>query len=158
TNRQNLNTNFSIPMPGSPGRSVHLSLSLVNDSMIWVGGTGFTSWTPVLDLNGSPTWGWTMTSPFGNIKRKYYSTTCRDGGHNYPYYHWNTYVFTDGIGTAHNFTVNMNDSTACTGGTISGTYTGYATDHSGYYIDISANPDNPTLYSPGGMKMEGLGD
>src|SRR5262249_50194056 len=46
----------------------------------------------------------------------------------------------------------------CTGGTISGTYTGYATDHSGYYIDISANPDNPTLYSPGGMKMEGLGD
>jgi RHS repeat-associated protein len=159
TNRQNLNTNFAIPITGSPGRGISLSLALVNDSMMWVGGTGFTSWTPLLDLNGNPTWGWKMTSPFGNIKRKYYSTICRDGGISYPYYHWDNYVYTDGVGTAHSFTVNVNDSTACTGGTISGIYTGYAADHSGYYIDITPDSqDNPTLYSPSGVKMGGLGD
>lgn len=103
-----------------------------------------------------------MTSPWGNIKRKYYTTVCREGGISYTVYHWNTYVSTDGMGTAHAFTVNVNDTSNCTGGGINGTYTGYATDHSGYYIDISDIAheawNNPTLYSPSGTKMVGLGD
>jgi hypothetical protein len=165
TNRQNLNTNFAIPLASAPGRGLGISLSLVNDSLIFKNtlSGGIQSWTPVVDGNNTPTWGWKLTSPFGNVKRRYFQTTCREGGINYPVYHWDNWVYLDGLGTAHNFNAAITDSSACTGGGISGTFTGYATDLSGYYIDLTndlqnENHDNPTLYSPSGMKMNGIGD
>jgi len=159
TNAQNLNTNFAIPISSTPGRGLGLGLSLVYDSIIYqVSGN---VWSPVVDTNGNPTWGWKISSPFGSVSRQKSSTTCFDsagdkiiGGN----VHWTNYVLTDSAGTRHVFPVSVNDPTLCDG-TVNGTYTGYATDNSGYYIVLNPNgPDNPTVFSPGGLKMSGLGD
>lgn len=162
TNRANLNTNVSIPITSVSGRGMGMSLALVNDSIHWTLNATATAWTPSVDLNGAATFGWKVTSPFGHLDRRYRITNCRSGGINYPKYTWDQYVYTDGMGTKHSFNVNVIDATSgegtCAGG-ITGTWTGYATDGSGYYIDITPpNEDSPTIYSPSGVKMSGLGD
>lgn len=162
TNRANLNTNVSIPITSVSGRGMGMSLALVNDSIHWTLNASATAWTPSVDLNGTATFGWKATSPFGHVDRRYRTLNCRDGGINEPVPTWDTYVYIDGMGTKHAFNVSVSDHSSGTGicaGGISGTFTGYATDNSGYYIDITdPNEDNPTIYSPSGMKMVGLGD
>jgi len=162
TNRANLNMNVSIPIMSASGRGFGMSLALVNDSLIWTKNAAGTAWTPTTDSNGAVTWGWHTTSPFGSVSRNYHTATCRDGGISEDIPTWNTYVYIDGAGTKHPFSVSVTDHTGGTGiceGGVTGTFTGYATDNSGYYIDITdPNEDSPTIYTPSGMKMVGLGD
>lgn len=156
TNRQNLNTNFAIPIASAPGRGINLNLALVYDSLIYLRLNS--SWSPGL---GTPNWGWKMTSPFGTTSNSYSERTCIDptGLKVFNADHvYSNYAYRDGSGTSHGFSVIVHDRWACDWG-YSGTYTGYATDHSGYYIDVTPpnGIENPTVYSPSGLKMVGSG-
>src|SRR5438477_12330803 len=59
-NNQNLNVHVNIPFMTLSGRGTGFSFSEINDSQIWVPVTSgvTTSWMPVVDNNGNPTWGW----------------------------------------------------------------------------------------------------
>ncbi len=157
-NRQNLNVNFAIPVVSNAGRGMTFSFALVHDSLIWKRQTTgpTTTWTPVTDGNGQPTWGWKKDYVPGRIS--WTSTTqtikCFDGG---PWYwgtrtRYNNYVYLDPTGTAHRFTVNF--SVNCDSGFISGAQTG--DDGNGYYLDATM-PEAPTVYGPGGAKMTNAG-
>src|ERR1700741_4146197 len=65
TNRQNLNTNFSIPIISTQGRGLDLNFSLAYNSLLWKISSG--AWVSVTDSSGSPTWGWMKLYPTGMI-------------------------------------------------------------------------------------------
>jgi RHS repeat-associated protein len=159
TNRQNLNTNFAIPITSSPGRGISLDMSLVYDSLIYTRGPS--SWSPTLDGTGNPNWGWKMTSPFGATTHAFTANVCIDPSglkvFGADHYYLN-YYYKDGAGTSHPFPVFVHEKLSCGWG-YTGTYTGSASDNSGYRIDITPpnNLANPIVYSPSGMKMVGSG-
>src|SRR5258708_477566 len=64
-NNQNLNVHVGVPIMGLAGRGTSFSFSEINDSQIWkpVTSGGTTSWTPVVDPSGNPTWGWQTGNP-----------------------------------------------------------------------------------------------
>jgi YD repeat-containing protein len=139
-NLQNLNTNFSIRAVASPGRGMNFQSRIVYDSLLWtqVTANGTTSWTPVTDSSGNPTWGWKEDAPGGYIKS--HSTTtgqtkCFVGGQWYfvPTINYSNFIYVDNLGTDHTFPVNYTIS-GCSG-TITGTKTGYALDGSGYFLN-----------------------
>src|SRR5260370_18114625 len=145
-NNANANVVFAIPIMSSPGRGLNLDFSLVYNSQVWKPvlnlNSGTTAWTPGgwllgtynSPLNGTTTSQFTSTngsSRLGTIQS--YSITS----------HYNNFIYWDILGTPHplplSVTIVYND---CTGNTTySGTYSGYATDASGYYASI---PD-PTV-------------
>jgi hypothetical protein len=69
----------------------------------------------------------------------------------------NYYVYIDGAGTQHPFSVSYStiyhDDCASDVGTSWGTSTGYASDGSGYYIDIT-NINSPQIWSAGSGKVD----
>ncbi len=150
-NRQNLNVNFTIPVVSVPGRGLDFSHAIVYDSLIWRISGG--AWTPVVDQDGNPRWGWKKDIPGGRIS---YRTTTRTTKcfDEYGGWFWGTittwsgYVYLDVLGTNHGFPVSITED--CNGG-MSGTFTGYATDGSGYYLDATT-PTGPVVTSPGGIK------
>src|SRR6266481_6313954 len=81
-NRQNRNVVSAIPIMSTPGRGQTFRYSLVNNSLLWtqttVGST--TTWTPVTDAGGNPTWGWNYgpaVSSAGQILSQISSHICR---------------------------------------------------------------------------------
>src|SRR6266404_2077967 len=143
-NRQNLNVHFAIPVAASPGRGMNLSLNLVYDSLVWQ--NYGSSWQPTIDASGSPIWGWKKVSPGGSIAYKTFRTTClNDAGNPISTTEWGSYSYTDPAGTKHNFLGVFTN--------VCVSYpTGYASDGSGYYIDINS-PDSPLVRSPAGIKI-----
>jgi RHS repeat-associated protein len=151
-NLQDLNINFSIPVVTSPGRQLTFRLPIVNDSLIWLRGSG---WYPLTDANGNPTWGWKLDFPSGQIK---YTTVtvqfkCYNPG---PGWFWATktnykdYSYTDFGGTMHWFPNSVWVDPDCWG-TTTGTLTGNAYDPSGYFLDTTT-PTSPVVTNPGGLK------
>jgi len=114
-NRQNLNVVSAIPIMSTPGRGQTFRYSLVNNSLLWtqttVGST--TTWTPVTDAGGNPTWGWNYgpaVSSSGQIRIGQRSThNCRYLDPNtglYAYYPWTFtggFTYKDWLGTVHPF-------------------------------------------------------
>ncbi len=153
-NRQNLNVNWAIPLVSAPARAGSFRSGIVYDSLIWkLSGGSPNAWTPVTDKSGNPTWGWKKEWPSGmsSFSKWTRQTKCFDefGGWWWaPIITWSNYAYTDMAGTRHAFSVSWT-SNACTG-SESGTSTGYATDLSGFYIDIT-NPDSPLVTSPLGF-------
>ncbi|MCI0720192.1 MAG: hypothetical protein L0338_14665 [Acidobacteria bacterium] len=162
-NRQNLNVNFAIPIVSSPGRGTDFGFGVVYDSLIWkkVTSGSTTTWSPVTDENGVATWGWKKDFPIGFISYTGTTTTqtikC--------FYNWgwewdtkttvtrDNYAYTDPAGTPHKFSVSWQQVEACDfPSTPTGTFTGTATDGSGFYIDINA-PTSPFVRSSSGIKI-----
>src|SRR5579872_6081029 len=102
-NNQNLNIHFGIPFIGLAGRHTGFSFSQLNDSQIWtpINSGGTTAWTPIVDVNGNPTWGWQSGNPTGTTS-SFFATigTCAviipPGAHvNVPMFHVFNMVYTD---------------------------------------------------------------
>jgi RHS repeat-associated protein len=146
-NLQNLNSNFSIPIVSVPGRGSDFGFSIVFDSLLWVNQTGTTHyWVPATDPSGNPTWGWKKDT-FGGVtsfKETTLRIKCGDGTWNYKTTQ-SGYSYRDVLGTVHSFSVSVIDN-GCTGTeTILGSQ--YASDASGYYIDLNQG----AVINPGGL-------
>ncbi|MCI0718345.1 MAG: hypothetical protein L0338_05145, partial [Acidobacteria bacterium] len=156
-NHQNLNVNFAVPITSSPGRGTGFGFAIVYDSLVWkkvtTGQT--TSWSPVTDATGTAIWGWKRSSPIGMITYKVTTTTVKCFPPNEPSYWstntiYNNYVYYDAAGTSHPFSVSRTYSECYD--TWSGTATGFATNGSGYYIDITITT-NPLVRSTAGTSV-----
>lgn len=140
-NNGNLNSIFTIPVMSSPGRGLSLNVNAVYNSQVWfpaANGGGALAWTPF--------GGWLLTSPIGYVTYQATTTTgsCGRLGEGFTQTTIYTgYVYTDALGTLHGFGTSLfvrefyNSCTDTT--TYSGTYSGFATDLSGYHASIS-NP------------------
>ena len=158
-NNQNLNAYFSIPVFSSSGRGMPLTLNLANNSLVWqpmlVGST--TTWTPVTDVNGNPTWGWQKDLPPGGTVN--YQTTssqvkCFTSGNNWYWAtitHYRFYSYIDVYGTNHNFNEISIQESDCPLYNTGGTFTGSAGDASGYYMDATT-PTAPKVTSASGVQ------
>jgi RHS repeat-associated protein len=152
-NNSNLNAVFSIPIVSSPGRGLPLSLNLNYNTLIWQ--NSGTTWTPVTDSSGNPTWGWRKDFPAGGSV-SYWTYTgqikCYPGGQIYPKTFYRDYVYVDAFGTRHNFPVNYYQSDCPAGN--GGTYPpAYASDSSGYLLSQAG--DNPIVLGPNGQQETG---
>ena len=137
---QNLNVNFMIPIVGHPGRGRSFSFSLGYNSLFWIPSGGTSSkWS----MSGHFGFGWVLDGPGGTLQyQRAESGLCISGSA----IENTNYVFTDSAGTGHPFNVAHFNTNACN---LQGASTGYATDGSGYYIDILASP-GPTVRSSSG--------
>lgn len=136
-NNQNLNVHVKIPFLSVRGRHTGFYFNQVYDSMIYARVTsgGTTSWTPVLNNNGDPTWGWNTLSPMGEFL---YTDTWTYPDDCDSFDTQTNWSFLDGEGTPHPFSTSLYISYyySCDGVSWYGNYTGYATDNSGYYLNI----------------------
>jgi RHS repeat-associated protein len=148
-NRQNLNTVFAIPIFFIPGRGQSFQYSLLNNSLLWtqttVGST--TTWTPVTNASGNPTWGWyygPAVSSSGQLLTTLISThTCKylNNG-TWAYATYTSYAgfdYEDWLGTIHPFSVSyiVASPAAANCGIYTTTGSGYSTDNTGYYLYAS---------------------
>jgi RHS repeat-associated protein len=149
-NRQNLNVNFAIPLVSTPSRAGNFNYTLVYDSLVWT--RNGSSWSPLADANGNPTWGWKDNQALGATKYLHNSVFC-DSVPPTSSPHYFNFSYTDGGGTQHKFGLNFYTvATVCQFNT--GPRTGYALDGSGYYIDATG-ASAPVVYSPSGDKITG---
>lgn len=135
-NNQNLNAYFTIPLTGSAGRGQPVRVSLANNSLIWQKGT---SWTPVVDINGNPTWGWVEGIPLGGTVQYKSSTSslkCAPGTQFYPVTFYSNYSYIDALGTAHPAGNISFRRSSCPSQNF-GTAAAYTDDHTGIYINDS---------------------
>lgn len=149
-NNQDLNVLLAIPIMSSPGRNgMDLNFSVVYNSSIWTRAGG--GWT----LNNSyvPPWGWSTVYSVGNTNYFTRSGHVRcnrcfqgDGCQYIDTTTTDSYTYTDPTGTVHGFPVDWEEQyNECTGDdTFSGTYTGYATDGSGYYMTLDSSDGSIT--------------
>ena len=162
-NNQNLNAVFSVPIVSSPGRGLNLDFSIVYNSLNWAPGGG--AWNPAYTTNPNAKWGWQLTF---NPNQTTFVTTSSQGscGHiigdtGVTYITKQAqYQYIDQYGTAHPFGVWWKDvySTCTSTDTYTGTFTGYATDGSGYYISISGTDGSiQSVLSRGGFNVTNAG-
>lgn len=123
-NLQNLNVVFGIPAVSHPGRGLDFQFVLAYNSRVFH-----------LKSGSSPAWifgdGWATDGPSGSISSQRTGWPCFQ----MPSLTGTTnFVFIDPSGTSHPFTVQKFPSNPCGANTV---LTGYATDGSGYFIDIS---------------------
>src|SRR6266446_1577277 len=146
-NRQNLNVNFAIPVMSSPGRGTDLNFSIDYNSLLYTRGTvgSNTSWQFSTGWNTSVVKGsFSYTSTF-QLCQSSLEDTVRDSN----------WAYTDELGTRHAFNLSFYEqATACHYQT--GPRTGYATDGSGYYLDVT-DPTSPIVISPAGQKYQDVG-
>ncbi len=141
-NRQNLNSNFSIPIIHQKARGLNLDFAISYNSLIWQN-TG-TAWQPYADAKGNPTWGWNQTNPFGYVYQTVVVTqSCISTYSNVSYVEPN--------GTSHPFSISYTTKVSPCGSGTTGTTTGYATDDSGYYISAVVD-DGPLVIAPDGTR------
>ncbi len=165
-NLGNLNVSFALPVMHVDGRGLPLDFSVRYNSLIWqiTGTAPSQSWVPagVPDATGAATFGWTRDFPIGTTT---YSSTqssrrCLDGGGGYwmaPRYTYTNFKYVDTLGTSHPFSSVTWIYDSCTD-TSSGTWTGYADDNSGFYIDLTSNSDYPAhkVTHPSGTTITGI--
>lgn len=146
-NNQDLNAVFAIPVAYSGGRGMPLRLSLLYNSNLYqiVGN----AWTSVTDSSGNPTWGWVKDMPRGGyVTWSSTSSNTKCGITWGPLYHYYNYVYVDALGTAHPTPINY--YYICT--SWSGTFKGYASDNTGYYVDASTSHPFANVTGPGGQQ------
>lgn len=164
-NNQDVNVHLNITFMGLAGRHTGFAFSEINDSLVWVpvnsGGT--TSWMPVVDFNGNPTWGWQTGNPTGTMSYVFTTigsclVTIPPGIQvNDPLLHLFNMVYTDSRGTPHRFpTVDLTDT--CVNNQVvrqptnSGDgFVGYASDASGYRLNFNTLTTSPTGVEPTGV-------
>ncbi len=149
-NNQNLNAYFAIPLVSSPGRGYSLTVSLINNSLIWQ--KAGTNWVPVVDQTGTPTWGWLEGMPPGG-KVQFKSNTgnlkCVQTGQLVPFTFYSGYTYIDALGTTHVAgQIQFQRSTLCPAQN-GGTSAGYVADPTGFFIS-DPNGGNPTVKSARG--------
>ena len=154
-NNQDLNILLAIPIMSSPGRNgFDLNFSMVYNSSVWrrsgsawglangwstvysVGNTNYSTRTGHVKCS--------KTCPLGE-GCQYIDTTTSDN-----------YTYTDPMGTVHSFPLSYEEQyNECTGDdTFSGTFTGYATDGSGYLMNIdSTSGDIISLVAKNGFRI-----
>jgi RHS repeat-associated protein len=147
-NNQDLNAFFTIPIAASAGRGMPLNLSLVYNTLVWQPGG---AWTSVTDQAGNPTWGWRKDFLGGLVH--FNSTTntikCPSTGQLVPVTFYSNYSYTDVLGTGHGFgQISGRTSAQCSDQNF-GTYTSYADDHTGYYMNATFL-GAPNVTSPAG--------
>jgi len=137
-NLQNLNVNLTIPIVSHPGRGMGFQYALAYNSVIfskvsgsstsWGFGDGWSGDRGALVTYQKITPGFCLQFP-GMILTQ-------------------NYAFTDSAGTLHPFPLQTATSNNCGFGNV---LSGYATDASGYFIDISSTP--PVVRAPDGTKF-----
>lgn len=154
-NNQDLNILLTIPIMSSPGRGgLDLNFNVVYNSSVWrrsgsawVRANGWSTIYSVGSTNFSTRTGHTRcskTCPIGD-GCQYIDTTTSD-----------SYTYTDPMGTVHSFPLSYEEQyNECTGDdTFSGTFTGYATDGSGYLMNIdSTSGDILSLIAKNGFRI-----
>lgn len=154
-NNQDLNILLAIPIMSSPGRNGDdLNFNVVYNSSIWRRSgsawaltSGWSTAYSVGDTNYNTRTGHvkcSKTCPLGE-GCQYIDTTTSDN-----------YTYTDPVGTVHSFPVSWEeDFNECTGDdTFSGTFTGFATDGSGYLMNIdSTSGDILSLVAKNGFAI-----
>jgi RHS repeat-associated protein len=166
-NRQNLNAIFAIPIMSTAARGQSFQYSLVNNSLLWtqttVGST--TSWTPVTNAGGTPTWGWNFgpaVSSAGQLHFQVTSHTCRyidpnTGMQAFASYSiYSGFNYKDWLGSVHPFGVvftvaSQNAQTYC--GITNGPFpTGsYSSDDTGFSLNVTG-PGAYSVLDPSGTK------
>src|SRR5579863_8155368 len=162
-NRQNLNAIFAIPIASTQARGQSFQYNLANNSLLWTQVTSgtTTTWTPVTDSSGNPTWGWNYgpaVSGAGQIYFQNSSHTCRYVDPNtglYVYAVWWLYwkfSYEDWQGTVHPFGFTYTyapDPNANNCGIYTTTGSGYSTDNTGFYM--YASKSSKYVLSPNGV-------
>jgi YD repeat-containing protein len=145
-NLQNLNITANFPIAGSRGRGISPSFLISYNSSIWSRGTG---WTPV------PGWGWNKTNFVGQVAYQMSHAHCVGDpvGLNLGTTTYSNFAYIAPDGTRRPFSINYHVAGEC-GGTTGGTYTGYATDGSGYYIDANQT----IVHDRSGLTVTGYGN
>jgi RHS repeat-associated protein len=149
-NQQNLNVNFSIPIGSSPGRGLAFNFPIANDSLLW---KAQSTWAPVVDGAGTPTFGWKTTLPTGTPRHAHVIAVCDTVPISHPD-HYFLYSYVDPAGTVHKFDLDFYNHLTPPCDLNTGPVTGYATDGSGYFIDAT-NPGNPKVTTPAGAVITG---
>lgn len=162
-NNQNLNVHFTLGLESVAARSGSFGFSAINDSQIWKPVNS--AWAPLLDPNGSPTWGWLIGNPNGSLSRNLVTNgTCLPNNSNAIMRYTETnFVFTDPGGTQHAFPT-VSQSQDCVNGqiVISGNTSGYANDSSGYFLNAQAgaldgsNIPVGVVISPSGVQYQNI--
>ena len=161
-NNQDLNVLVSIPVVSSPGRNgLNLNFSLVYNSSIWTNCYG--TWS--LYCGSNTPGGWTTGYSTGQTTYKYATrqTICDRNLGDVTYIYTTTYSnyqYVDPLGTPHPLPLFWQQvENDCTNQfTTTGTFSGYATDGSGYLGTISESyPQNPGVLSKGGISLATTG-
>lgn len=139
-NRQDLNSNFQIPIISKKARGLNLSFSLAYNSLLWE--KNGTAWSLVPYPDGSP--GWSLQQISGYVTFQSTSTICHPVGASVHAYN---YAYVEPNGTQHPLPLNF--TTSCSG-KMSGTTSGYATDSSGYYAGSYAD----VITDPSGIQIK----
>lgn len=164
-NNQNLNAHLMVPFTALAGRGTNFNFAQINDSKIWTPATsgGTKSWLPIVDSSGNPTWGWQTATPTGSTSVIFdtigtCSTIISPGIQvNVPLYHVHNWIYTDVQGTQHAFpSVDLTD--ICQNNQVvrqptgsGNSFTGYASDPSGFFINANTLSTSPTGVMPTGL-------
>ncbi|HVB58721.1 MAG TPA: RHS repeat-associated core domain-containing protein [Candidatus Acidoferrales bacterium] len=161
-NNQDLNVLLAIPIMSSPGRNgLDLNFNLVYNSSIWT--KYLSGWVP--NSTNIPPWGWTTRYSVGGTNYRTTNSHVRcnkcylgDGCQYIDTTRTDEYAYTDPLGTLHSFAgVYYEDQyDECTGTeTQSGTFSGYASDGSGYYISIDSGSGAVlSLFAKNGFQLQ----
>lgn len=154
-NRYNLNNQFAIPIVSVSSRGFNFNPTLSYNSLIWQ--KYFSSWAPVVDGNGAPTWGWGNQGTIGGATflRQRLRCVANDGTNQWSY-DYSNFDYLDQAGTHHLFNLDMllseqsEQYPECGDGSTQGTE--YAGDGSGYYLvaTASGNTVQAKVYAPTG--------
>jgi RHS repeat-associated protein len=134
-NLQNLNATMVFPLAGSRGRGLSASFSISYNSSLW---SKASAWSPVFDKSGAASWGWNKNHFMGWVDYQVAHAHCTGDpvGLNLGTTTYSNFSYMAPNRTRHPFSISYHVPGDC-GGTAGGTYTGYATDGSGYYIDAN---------------------
>ncbi len=151
-NLQNLNVTTIFPFAGSQGRGLSASFSISENSSIWSKGS---AWSPVFGSAGAASWGWNKINFLGTLDYGVSHAHCTGDpvGLNLGMAYYSNFAYIAPDRTRHPFSIAYHVPGDC-GGTAGGTYTGYATDGSGYYIDANQN----LVRDRSGLTVVGLKD
>ncbi len=137
-NLQNLNVSLAIPIVNHPGRGLGFQYGLAYNSLIFSKVSGASTSWGISD-------GWAPDSlGYVTFQRTTPGICLQFPG----MILFNNYTFTDPAGTSHPFPIQTATSNNCGFGNVR---SGYATDASGYFMDISSNPT--IVRAPDGTKF-----
>jgi RHS repeat-associated protein len=156
-NNQDLNVLLAIPITSSPGRGgLNLNFSVVYNSSIWANVYG--TWEP---NSNNAFFGWSTGFNSGSVTYKYTTTQrlCnRNQGDATYIYTWTyqNYVYFDALGTSHPLPLYWQEveNDCLQTDTTTGTFSGSASDGSGYLSSITiSDPVDVRILGRGGISL-----
>lgn len=139
-NRQNLNTHIAIPVANVPGRGFPFQVSVGYDSINWSVNGGV--WSPDVNQDGAPTWGWGRLSTTGGLSYTLGHVTCMYLGVKLVGNRYSNFAFTDSKGGVHPF--NLGTVQYCPGSNLWTNSSGYSSDGVGYFFNSNSGSFNVT--------------